>query len=86
MCNHQQQGVQVIWNKRQGAPSSVAGPDLFRNNPRVAAHLNLALDHVDGVGGLHLKGDSLPGESLDEDLHIAMWPAWSVSVKRFVRS
>lgn len=30
--------------------------------------LNLGLDVVDGVGGLHLQGDGLAGESLDEDL------------------
>ena len=32
--------------------------------------LNLGLDIVDGVGRLHLKGDSLPREGLDEDLHL----------------
>lgn len=31
--------------------------------------LDLALDIVDGVGRLNLEGDSLAGESLDEDLH-----------------
>jgi hypothetical protein len=31
--------------------------------------LNLGLDIVDGVGRLHLKGDSLTREGLDEDLH-----------------
>ena len=31
--------------------------------------LDLGLDVVDGVGALDLKGDSLAGESLDEDLH-----------------
>jgi hypothetical protein len=31
--------------------------------------LDLALDIVDCVGRLHLKGDSLPCQGLDEDLH-----------------
>merc|ERR1712004_175990 len=31
--------------------------------------LNLGLDVLDGVGGLHLQGDGLTGESLYEDLH-----------------
>jgi len=31
--------------------------------------LDLALHHVDGVRGLHLEGDGLAGQSLDEDLH-----------------
>ena len=32
--------------------------------------LDLGLDVVDGVGRLHLKGDSLAREGLDEDLHL----------------
>jgi len=32
--------------------------------------LDLGLDIVDGVGRLHLKGDSLAREGLDEDLHV----------------
>ena len=35
--------------------------------------LDLGLDIVDGVGRLHLKGDSLTREGLDEDLHLAYW-------------
>jgi hypothetical protein len=31
----------------------------------------LGLDIVDGVGGLDLEGDSLSGESLDEDLPVS---------------
>ena len=31
--------------------------------------LNLGLNVVDGIARLHLKGDGLAGESLDEDLH-----------------
>ena len=33
--------------------------------------LNLALDIVDGVGRLHLKGDGLAGQGLYKDLHVA---------------
>ena len=32
--------------------------------------LNLGLDIVDGIGRLHLKGDSLTRKGLDEDLHL----------------
>lgn len=32
--------------------------------------LNLGLDIIDGVGRLHLEGDRLPREGLDEDLHL----------------
>jgi hypothetical protein len=32
--------------------------------------LNFALDIVDGVGRLDLKGDGLTREGLDEDLHV----------------
>ena len=31
--------------------------------------LDLGLDVLDGVAGLHLEGDGLTGEGLDEDLH-----------------
>ncbi len=31
--------------------------------------LNLGLDILDGVRGLHLQGDGLPSQRLDEDLH-----------------
>ena len=31
--------------------------------------LNFGLDIVDGVGGLHVKGDSLTSQGLDKDLH-----------------
>lgn len=33
--------------------------------------LNLGLHVFDGVGRLHIKGDSLTGQSLDEDLHFS---------------
>lgn len=32
--------------------------------------LDLGLDIVDGVGRLHLEGDSLTRKGLDEDLHL----------------
>lgn len=32
--------------------------------------LNLGFDIVNGVGRLHLEGDGLPREGLDEDLHL----------------
>lgn len=32
--------------------------------------LDLGLDIVNGVRGLHLEGDSLTREGLDEDLHL----------------
>src|ERR1700709_3904 len=38
--------------------------------------LDFGLDIVDGVRRLHLEGDGLPGEGLDEDLHLQM--AWCV--------
>ena len=38
--------------------------------PGVASTLDLGLDIVDGIGRLHLKGDSLTREGFDEDLHI----------------
>ena len=34
--------------------------------------LDFGLDVVDGVGGLHLKGDRLPREGFDEDLHLCV--------------
>lgn len=39
-----------------------------KNSPLLV--LDLSLDIVDGVGRLHLKGDSLAREGLDEDLHL----------------
>ena len=32
-------------------------------------YLDLGLDILDGVTGLHLQGDSLPCQGLHEDLH-----------------
>jgi hypothetical protein len=42
---------------------------LIRGNALLV--LDLRLDVVDSVGRLHLKGDSLPREGLDENLHLA---------------
>merc|ERR1712038_990352 len=36
--------------------------------------LDLGLDILNGVRWLHLKGDGLPGQSLDEDLHTSSQP------------
>lgn len=36
----------------------------------VVLTLDLGLDIVNGIGGLHLKGDSLTRKGLDEDLHL----------------
>lgn len=32
--------------------------------------MDLGLDVIDGIGRLHLKGDRLPREGLDENLHL----------------
>ena len=37
-------------------------------------YLDLGFHVLDGVGRLHLKGDGLAGEGLDEDLHSAAEP------------
>merc|ERR1719291_838195 len=47
-------------------------PLLIRRNPLLV--LDLCLDVLDGVGRLHLEGDSLAGKGLDEDLHTAAEP------------
>ena len=36
-------------------------------------YLDLGLDVLNGVRGLDLKGDGLPGEGLDEDLHYCVF-------------
>ena len=40
--------------------------------------LNLGLYVVDSVGGLHLEGDGLTREGLDEDLHAKIRRCWLV--------
>ena len=34
--------------------------------------LNLGLNIIDGVGRLNIKGDGLPGEGLNKDLHLLL--------------
>ena len=34
--------------------------------------LDLSLDVLDGVGGLHLEGDGLPRQSLHKNLHLEL--------------
>jgi hypothetical protein len=41
-------------------------------------YLDLRLDVLDGVGGLHLQGDRLPSEGLDENLHASPQPQHQV--------
>ena len=36
---------------------------------RKMSYLDLSLDILDGIRGLDLEGNSLPGEGLDENLH-----------------
>ena len=48
--------------------SSKDQPLLIRWNTLLV--LDLGLDILDGVRGLHLEGDGLPGEGLHEDLHL----------------
>ena len=35
--------------------------------------LDLGLDVLDGVGGLHIKSDGLSGQSLDKYLHVVFF-------------
>ena len=41
-------------------------------------YLNLGLDILDGIRGLHLQGDSLPCQGLDKDLHASPQPQHQV--------
>ena len=54
-----------------GGPACMEGADA----PLLV--LNLCLDIVDSVGRLHLKGDRLPCEGLDENLHF--WQSRSMA-------
>lgn len=49
--------------------------------------LDFGLDIVNGVGRLHLKGDSLARKGLDEDLHTACYEVreWSLDTPQAVR-
>jgi hypothetical protein len=40
--------------------------------------LDLGLDIVDGIGRLHLEGDSLTCEGLDKDLHLEGLEGWEI--------
>jgi len=70
---HQVQGallLDVVVGESTAILELFAGEDqplLVRGNTLLV--LDLGLDIVDGVGRLHLEGDSLPREGLDEDLH-----------------
>ena len=64
--------LDVVVGERAAVLELLAGEDqalLVRGNSFLV--LDLGFDIVDGVGGLHLKGDSLAREGLDEDLHTA---------------
>ena len=44
--------------------------------------LNLALYIVDGVRALHLQGDGLASQCLDEDLHVSCrHKGWSMNIQ-----
>merc|ERR1712242_73189 len=51
-------------------------PLLIRGNSLLV--LDLGLDILDGIRGLDLKGDGLPRQSLDEDLHTSPQPEHKV--------
>ena len=56
---------------------------LIEKNPRT--DLNFGLDILDGVTGFDLKGDGLPGQGLDEDLHPVLVRKTTSSVTRWRR-
>jgi hypothetical protein len=72
-AEHQVEGallLDVVVGEGPAVLELLAGEDqplLVRGNSLLV--LDLGLDIVDGVGRLHLEGDSLPREGLDEDLH-----------------
>jgi hypothetical protein len=62
--------LDVVVGERTAVFELLAGEDqalLVRGNSLLV--LDLGFDIVDGVGRLHLKGDSLPREGLHENLH-----------------
>ncbi len=64
--------LDVIIGQGAAVLQLLAGEDeplLVRGDPFLV--LDLRLHVVDRVGALHLQGDRLPGQSLDEDLHAA---------------
>jgi len=42
---------------------------LKNTKVKLEMYLNLGLDILNSIRGLNLKGDGLPGQGLDEDLH-----------------
>ncbi len=62
--------LDVVIRKGATVLQLLAGEDqalLVRRNTLLV--LNLGLDVINGVRGLHLKCDGLAGQGLDEDLH-----------------
>jgi len=45
---------------------------LLKKYEKLRMYLDLGLDILDGVAGLHLQGDRLPRQGLHEDLHFAL--------------
>merc|ERR1712156_795897 len=72
-AQHQVQGrllLDVVVGEGPAILELLAGEDeplLVRGDPLLV--LDLGLDVLDGVGRLHLKGDGLASQGLDEDLH-----------------
>lgn len=63
--------LNVVVRKGSAILKLLAGEDeslLVRGNSLLV--LDLGLDVINGVGRLHLKGDSLTGKGLDKDLHL----------------
>ena len=63
--------LDVVVRKGAAILQLLAGEDqalLVRGDALLV--LDLGLHIVDGVGGLHLKGDGLAREGLHEDLHL----------------
>jgi hypothetical protein len=44
----------------------------FKRYGTIRKYLDLGLDILDGVAGLHLQGDRLPRQGLHEDLHFGL--------------
>ena len=74
-AEHQVEGgllLDVVVSKGSAILQLLASEDetlLVRRNALLV--LDLGLDIVDGVAALDLEGDGLPGQGLDEDLHLA---------------
>ena len=62
--------LDVVVGQRSAVLELLASEDqalLVRRNALLV--LDLLLDIVDSIGGLHLEGDGLSSQRLDEDLH-----------------